>query len=382
MAAPLPSAASTVAREIEMADEILEFRFQNLHEFVTVARQNLNRNNWDYLIGGSESETTLARNRMALDALGFRPRVLRDVSHVDCSREVFGRKLRLPVLCAPVGSLENFEPGGGATVAAATAQFGNGMILSSVSHPGLEQTAAAAPDGFKIFQLYVRGDEAWVDDHVRRAADHGYDAFCLTVDTDSYSRRERDIAKRHERRRVRAGDARIYQARFNWRDIERIKRISRLPVILKGIATAEDATIAIEHGVDCVYVSNHGGRQLDQGVGSIDVLPEVVEAVGGRAKVFVDGGISRGTDVVKAIILGADCVVVGRLYVYGLAAAGGPGVVRLFEILEDEVRICLSLLGVNSYAELDKSYLRPARTVVAPHVHSAFPHLNLPKEVY
>jgi glycolate oxidase len=365
-----------------MADEILEFRFQNLHEFVTVARQNLNRNNWDYLIGGSESETTLARNRMALDALGFRPRVLRDVSHVDCSREVFGRKLRLPVLCAPVGSLENFEPGGGATVAAATAQFGNGMILSSVSHPGLEQTAAAAPDGFKIFQLYVRGDEAWVDDHVRRAADHGYDAFCLTVDTDSYSRRERDIAKRHERRRVRAGDARIYQARFNWRDIERIKRISRLPVILKGIATAEDATIAIEHGVDCVYVSNHGGRQLDQGVGSIDVLPEVVEAVGGRAKVFVDGGISRGTDVVKAIILGADCVVVGRLYVYGLAAAGGPGVVRLFEILEDEVRICLSLLGVNSYAELDKSYLRPARTVVAPHVHSAFPHLNLPKEVY
>jgi glycolate oxidase len=382
MAAPLPSAASTVAREIEMADEILEFRFQNLHEFVTVARQNLNRNNWDYLIGGSESETTLARNRMALDALGFRPRVLRDVSHVDCAREVFGRKLRLPVLCAPVGSLENFEPGGGATVAAATAQFGNGMILSSVSHPGLEQTAAAAPDGFKIFQLYVRGDEAWVDDHVRRAADHGYDAFCLTVDTDSYSRRERDIAKRHERRRVRAGDARIYQARFNWRDIERIKRISRLPVILKGIATAEDATIAIEHGVDCVYVSNHGGRQLDQGVGSIDVLPEVVEAVGGRAKVFVDGGISRGTDVVKAIILGADCVVVGRLYVYGLAAAGGPGVVRLFEILEDEVRICLSLLGVNSYAELDKSYLRPARTVVAPHVHSAFPHLNLPKEVY
>jgi len=365
-----------------MADEILEYRFMNLHEFVTVARQNLNRNNWDYLIGGSESETTLARNRMALDAWGFRPRVLRDVSQVDCSKEVFGKKLRLPVLCAPVGSLENFEPGGGATVAAATAEFGNGMILSSVSHPGLEKTAAAAPDGFKIFQLYVRGDEAWVDDHVVRAADSGYNAFCLTVDTDSYSRRERDIAKRHERRRVRPGDARIYQAKFNWRDVERIKRLSKLPVILKGIATGEDAKIAVDHGIDCVYVSNHGGRQLDQGVGSVDVLPEVVEAVAGRAKVFVDGGISRGTDVVKAIILGADCVVVGRLYVYGLAAAGGPGVVRLFEILEDEVRICLSLLGVNSYAELDKSYIRPARTPITPHVHSAFPHLNLPKEHY
>ena len=365
-----------------MADEILEYRFMNLHEFVTAARQNLNRNNWDYLIGGSESETTLARNRMALDALGFRPRVLRDVSDVDCTRELFGKKLRIPVLCAPVGSLENFEPGGGATVAAATSEFGNGIILSSVSHPGLEKTAEAAADGFRIFQLYVRGDENWVDDHVRRAVDNGYNAFCLTVDTDSYSRRERDIAKRHERRRVRVGDARIYQARFNWRDIDRIKKLSRIPVIIKGVATAEDARIAVEHGVDCVYVSNHGGRQLDQGVGSIDVLPEVVEAVGGRAKVFVDGGISRGTDVVKAITLGADAVVVGRLYVYGLAAAGAPGVVRLFEILEDEIRICLSLLGVNSYAELDKSYIRPARTVVPPHVHSAFPHLNLPKETY
>jgi isopentenyl diphosphate isomerase/L-lactate dehydrogenase-like FMN-dependent dehydrogenase len=364
-----------------MSEAIAE-RFQNLHEFITQARINLDRNNWDYLIGGSETETTLARNRLALDAIGFRPRVLRDVSRVDCSRSLFGRKLRIPVLCAPVGSLEVFEPGGGATVAAATREFGNGMILSSVSHPGLEETAAAAGDGFKIFQLYVRGDAAWVDEHVGRAQDKGYDGFCLTVDTDSYSRRERDIAKRHQRRRVRAADARSYQAQFNWRDIERIRKICRIPLILKGIATAEDARIALEHGVDCIYVSNHGGRQLDQGIGSIDVLPEVVEAVGGRASVLVDGGISRGTDVVKAIILGADAVACGRLYVYGLAAAGAEGVVRLFEILEDEIRICLSLLGVNRYDELDKSYLRPARQVVAPHVHSAFPHLNLPKETY
>src|SRR5262249_30284296 len=208
------------------------------------------------------------------------------------------------------------------------------------------------------------------DDHLRRAIDLGYSGFCLTVDTDSYSRRERDIAKRHQRRRVRVDDARIFQAQFNWRDIERLKCLSTIPILVKGIATAEDARIAVDHGVDCVYVSNHGGRQLDQGVGSIEVLPEVVEAVAGRATVLVDGSITRGTDVVKAIILGADAVVVGRLYVYGLAAAGGPGIVRLFEILEDEIRICLSLLGVNSYAELDKSYIRAARPVVPAHVHS------------
>src|SRR5215469_9438123 len=201
--------------------EIPVSRFENLHEFIKVARANLNRNVWDYLIGASETETTVARNRLALDALGFRPRVLCDVTEVDCSVSLFGRKLRLPVLLAPVGSLEAFEPGGGATVAKAAAEFGNGMILSCVSQPGLDATAEASGDGFKIYQLYVLGDADWIDDHIRRAIDTGYDAFCVTVDTDRYSRRERDIAKRYQRRGVVVrNDARVFQAQHSWRDVE------------------------------------------------------------------------------------------------------------------------------------------------------------------
>jgi isopentenyl diphosphate isomerase/L-lactate dehydrogenase-like FMN-dependent dehydrogenase len=366
--------------------ESLQERFQNLHEFIKQARTNLNRNVWDYLIGASETETTVARNRLALDSLAFRPRVLCDVNEIDCGGSLFGRKLRIPVLLAPVGSLESFEPGGGATVARAATEFGNGMILSCVSEPGLEATAEASGDGFKIYQLYVLGDAAWVDDQFRRAIDARYDAFCITVDTDRYSRRERDLAKRHRRRRaggqVVGDDARVHQARYNWRDVERCKAKFDIPLILKGIATVEDARRAVELGVDCVYVSNHGGRQLDHGLGSIDVLPEIIAAVDGRARIIVDGGISRGTDVVKAMILGADAVSVGRLYVYGLAAAGGPGIVRLLEILEHEITICLTLLGVTSFAGLDKTYICPGRPVVTPHVHSAFPLLDLPRETY
>src|SRR6516164_8490205 len=242
--------------------ETLQDRFQNLHEFIKAARTNLNRNVWDYLIGASETETTVARNRLALDSLGFRPRVLCDVSEIDCSTSLFGRKLRIPVLLAPVGSLESFEPGGGTTVAKAATEFGNGMILSCVSHPGLEATAEASGAGFKIFQLYVLGDADWVDDHFLRAIDAGYDAFCVTVDTDRYSRRERDIAKRYQRRGVVVrNDARVFQARHSWRDVERCKAKFAIPLILKGIATAEDARRAVELGVDCVYVSNHGGRR-------------------------------------------------------------------------------------------------------------------------
>src|SRR5918997_3337024 len=157
----------------DTGDSILQRDFQNLHEIVAKARQNLDQNNWDYIVGGTESETTLRRNRMALDTIAFRPRVLRDVGKVDASVEHFGRRMRLPILLAPVGALEAFHPGGGATSVHAAAQFGVAHMLSSVCEPGLEKVAEAGPEALRIFQLYVRGDEAWVDDHVRRAIDHG-----------------------------------------------------------------------------------------------------------------------------------------------------------------------------------------------------------------
>src|SRR5215470_16414129 len=165
--------------------------FLNLHEIVAKARQNLNQNDWDYIVGGCEGETTLRRNRMALDSVAFRPRVLRDVSKVDASVSEFGRKLRLPVVFAPVGSLESFHAAGAESVVRAVDEFGAAHMLSSVCEPGLEDLAKAAPDALRFYQLYVRGDAAWVDDHVARAMAANYAAFFLTVDTAHYSRRER-----------------------------------------------------------------------------------------------------------------------------------------------------------------------------------------------
>ncbi|OGK77481.1 MAG: alpha-hydroxy-acid oxidizing enzyme, partial [Candidatus Rokubacteria bacterium GWA2_70_23] len=311
----------------------LEERFQTLHEIVKAARQNLEPGPWDYLIGGAESETTLRRNRQALDSIAFRPRVLRDVSRIDGASTLFGRPVRIPVMVAPIGSIETFTPGGGATAAKAAAEFGIPLMLSSVCNPGLE-TVASAADGFRIFQLYVRGDDGWVDDHVRRAVDHGYTAFCLTVDTAVYSRRERDLARRFVKPwRVRATGV-DYQAGLTWDHVKRFKDTHAIPLILKGIATAEDAALACDLGVDGLYVSNHGGRQLDHGRGTTEALPEVVAAVGGRATIIVDGGFLRGTDIVKAVALGAAAVGIGRLACFGLAAAGQAGLVRVLELLE------------------------------------------------
>ncbi len=359
-----------------MARTTIDHEFQNLHEFIKTAHLKLNRHIWDYLIGGAETETTVKRNRLALDSVAFRPRTLVDVSSIDCSSTFLGKPIRLPVALAPVGSLESFEPGGGATAAQGAAEYGVPIFVSSVTQPGLEAIGAAS-SGPKVFQLYVRGDDAFIDDHVNRAIAAGYDAFCITVDTALLSRRERDIAKRFRAPWRTRSVGMDHQAALNWGHIERFKAKHSIPLILKGIATAEDARQAAELGVHAVYVSNHGGRQLDHGRGSLDVLPEVVDAVAGRCQVYIDGGFSRGTDILKAVALGANLVVIGRLYLYALAAAGAPGITRLLEILEDEATAALGLCGTPSFQHLTPSHLHPAPSVTSPHVHSAFPLLRL-----
>jgi glycolate oxidase len=332
-------------------------------------------------MGGADTETTLERNRFALEHIVFRPRVLRNVESVSTRVKFLGYDLRLPVILAPIGSLQDLAPVGGIGPMRAAASFGVLHMLSSVAKPGLEEVAAAAPGYPKLFQLYVRGNPDWVDERIAAAVAAKYSGICLTVDLDFYGRRERDISKRYKPTARRAsgseGVGDPYQQAFTWADIKRIRSKCKLPMILKGIATAEDTHVAIDHGVEVIYVSNHGGRQLDYGKGGIEVLPEIVEAARGRAQIVVDGGFMRGTDIVKAMALGANAVGMGRMQGLALAAGGEAGVVRMLELLEDEVQRCLGLLGVTSFAELDKSYIdRVATPLWRPGISSPFPLLK------
>lgn len=334
-----------------------------LHEFVTLAKAKLEPGPWDYIAGGAETETTLIRNRMALDSLAFRPRVLKNVEGVSTRARFMGRDLRMPVILAPIGSIEDIVEDGAVAPSRAAAQFGVVHMLSSVAKPELEEVARSN-DNFKLFQLYVRGDAGWIDEIVARVIAAGYGGLAITVDLDHYGRRERDLAKRYKPTARRAAPAvRHHQERFGWADIERIKAKHRIPLILKGIATAEDAGEAVERGIDVVYISNHGGRQLDHGKGTMQVLPEVVEAVRGRAEVVVDGGFMRGGDIVKAMALGASAVGFGKLQAFAAVAAGEAGVIRMLEILEDEAIRCLGLLGVRRFGELTPRHIETATPI-------------------
>ncbi len=352
-------------------------KYPTLQSLVTEARRKVDDPAWDYLVGGTETEMTVARNRAAYDSMALKPRVLRNMESIDCSAQVLGQHCRLPVALAPMGSIDMLHPDGALPVATAAQAFGVISYLSSSASPGIE-TIAQNTSHAKVFQLYIRGDDDWVDDYIGRAIELGYIAVCITVDLAVYSRRERDRVKGFvpsARRRDNLG--REFQKRFSWDDLSRLKDKFDIPIFAKGIGSPEDAAIACDRGCEAVYLSNHGGRALDHAPASLSLLPQTVQAVAGRAEIIVDGGISRGTDVLKALALGADSVAIGRLHGYGLGADGHDGILRVLELLEEEMVTSMALLGVSQIDQLGPQHITDVPALVRPSVLSAFPFLDL-----
>lgn len=343
------------------------------HQIIEAAYDNLAQDVWDYICGGAETETTLARNRQALDSLALRPRVLVDVGEVDTSTTFLGTRLRIPVMLAPMGNLARITPTAALAPDTAAGRFGTINFVSTTTSPELEVTGANSPH-HKCFQIYMRGDNNWLRDLLKRVKSSGYQSVALTVDSAYYGNRERLNAYQLRHRDV---AERYWQARVTWDHVKLIQdELAGIPFMLKGIQTAEDAALCVDHKVDVVYISNHGGRQIDHGLGAIDTLPEIVAAVAGKAQVVVDGAITRGTDVVKAIALGADAVAIGRLQAWGLGAHGADGVVRVLELLEREIVITLGLLGVTKFSELNAGHIAKTVPVLPAHEMSAFPHVR------
>jgi isopentenyl diphosphate isomerase/L-lactate dehydrogenase-like FMN-dependent dehydrogenase len=347
-------------------------------EIVALAKARLSATAWDFVTGGAETEATSIRNRHALDSIALRPRVLRKVNTTDLATTFIGTKQRLPILLAPLASLTDIDAEGALPIARAAKEFGCLMFVSSVTRPGLDDVARAAGDNL-VFQLYTDGDDRWVVDAAKRAADAGCKAVCVTVDVPAFGRRERSL---HARQTIsgrpfggqRTGE--VNRGRADWKIVTKLRRALDVPLMVKGIQTAEDASLALEHGVDVIYVSNHGGRQLDHGRGAVDLLPEIVSSVRQKAEIVVDGGFMRGTDILKGIGKGAAMVGLGRLQALALGAGGEAAVLRMLELIETELRVAMKLLGVNSCAELDGSYFQPAVAVRPPSALGAFPLLD------
>lgn len=338
-------------------------------EIVRAARAKLPSNVWHYSCGGAESETTLRRNRSAFEYIALRPRILQGVGRPDTSTSFLGQNLSLPVMLAPVGSPSHFDPDGALACARAGERAGTGTFVGTLSTPSMEDVRAGA-DGPLFFQLYVRGDRDWLENIVRRAERAGYEGICLTADSTAYGRRERDLHNRFFPRErgnrpnlgegiISAADRGDYQAELTWDDVAWLREATKLPLMVKGILSPEDAEAAVERGVDVVYVSNHGGRQLDHGPATIEVLPEIAQGVAGRARVLVDSGFMRGTDIIKALALGADAVCIGKLMTWGLGAGGVAGLERVLELLQTELRIAMTNIGVKSIADIGPHCIRP-----------------------
>lgn len=373
----------------------------NIEDLRLIAQRRLPRSVFDYLDGGAEDETTLRENSRAFQDITFRPRGA--VSQPECNLgvRVLGHDLAFPAMLAPVGYCRMMHPRGEVAAAQAAGEAGTGFILSTVSGHKLEDVKAATK-GPAWYQLYLMGGRSAAEAGIERARRAGFSALVLTVDTPVAGMRERDL--RNGMKQLLGSSlfeklpflseilahpgwlagfladggmpklenvtvpgqgpmklvdvrAALAEAVVTWGDLGWIRKAWPGPIVVKGILTGEDAKRAVDEGVAGVVVSNHGGRQLDSVSSTIRALPEVVTAVNGRTEVLMDSGIRRGSDIVKAICLGARAVLIGRAYAYGLAAAGYPGVMRALQILRDDVERTVKLLGCPSVAALDSSYV-------------------------
>jgi 4-hydroxymandelate oxidase len=334
-------------------------RFVTVDDFEPVARELLPQDVFDYYAGGAGDEWTLRENRAAFDRWVIRPRMLTGVTERDLTTELLGTRVAFPILVAPWAYQRLAHRDGELATARACADAGTIMVVSTTTVDYLEEVAGAA-SGPKWWQLYLFTDRGVTADMLQRVVAAGYGAVCFTVDLPEIGLRHRDTRNAFLMPLGLPEDDRVYDPRISWADIAWIRDRATLPLLVKGIMTAEDARIALDHGVDGIVVSNHGGRQLDGVAAGLTVLPEVVDAVGGRVPVLVDGGIRRGTDVLKCLALGAAAVLVGRPAAWGLAAGGQEGVAAVLRILRDELDNAMGLAGVSSVAEITPAFVSPA----------------------
>ncbi len=337
----------------------------NVWDYERLAEAALEPGPYGYFAGGAGDERTLRENVEAFGRRHLRPRMLVDVSEATTATTVLGTDLSMPLLVAPVALQRMAHPHGEAGMARAAAAAGTVMCLSTLATTGPAEVAAAAPDAPRWFQVYCFRDRGVTRALIDQAVESGYRALVVTVDAPHAGRRERDLRTGFEVPAVvgvpsiaaAAGEGRdltiqdifeLVDPALSWRDLERLASDCDLPVLVKGVMTHEDGRLACEHGAAGVIVSNHGGRQLDGVAAAIDALAEVVEAVDGRIEVLMDGGVRRGGDVVKALALGARAVLIGRPALWGLAADGERGALRVLELLREEIALALALVGCST----------------------------------
>ncbi|XP_022665222.1 peroxisomal (S)-2-hydroxy-acid oxidase-like [Varroa destructor] len=357
------------------------------------ASEKIGSKAWDYYRSGADSESTLRDNEDAFLRYRFRPRVLRDVSNIDLSTKILGTTIRLPICLAPSAMQRMASPRGELDTARAASKKGTIMILSTLSTTSLEDVAHefhnwSTGHGALWFQLYIYKDREITKNLVKRAEGSGFQGLCVTVDTPYLGNRRADARNRFEmppglslrnfagvRPEMTYGQAEesswlleytqsLFDDSVSWKDIAWLREITHMKIILKGIVTAEDAELAVHHGVDGILVSNHGGRQLDGAPATLDALAEVVPAVqgagGAQCEVYLDGGVRSGTDVAKAIALGARAVCIGRPVLWGLAHNGAAGVEEVLSIMGKELRSTMGLLGATNVNEVTSNMITRA----------------------